>query len=175
VEWKPFKYGERSLDLSHLNSFEFEFIVAAKDGKPEQRYVIRVDFGLHCFTADRKDGEAYSSELEYSDSRETRLFDFNRYQLSMRLPGIVRRTVEGKCFHGLSGNFYARERLDSGESYYVFFKLSRGSEGQHLTVFVVSAYVPDLASQPTAKSAKPIRFSVLAYNTSVGKPIRRPR
>ena len=50
VKRHPFKLGEREFDLSHLGTFELEYIVPAKGEKPEQRYFINVDFSMHCFT-----------------------------------------------------------------------------------------------------------------------------
>lgn len=177
MRWRAFRLAEREFDLSHLNDLSFEFIIDAKEGKPEQRYQIDVIFGLHCFTKASDTSVSYSSDLEYADARETRLFNHERYDLSKSLPAIVTKIGLRKCFHGRDGNFYVIEkiRLANAEvAYFVFFKLSLGSS-ERLNLFVSSAYVPDAEFQPTPRERKPIRFGVIAYNVKNGRAIKRPR
>lgn len=177
MRWRAFRLAEREFDLSHLDDLSFQFITAAKDRKSELRYQIDVIFGLHCFTKKLDSSlSSYSSDLEYSDARETRLFDYERYDLSKHLPAIIPQI--GKCFHAFgNGNFYltkALEIADKKVTYFIYFKLSRGS-GQRLNLFVSSAYVPTAESQPSPRERKPIGFGVIAYNISHGLPIKRPR
>ena len=79
MKWRAARIGDRVYDLSHLHPFSFDFVVAAKDGKPEQRYGIDVIFSLHCFSRGIPAGAAYLADLAYADSREVRLFDEQRY------------------------------------------------------------------------------------------------
>lgn len=174
--WRAFRLADREFDLSHLNDLSFEFVIDAKEGKPEQRYQVDAIFGLHCFTKAGDTSASYSSDLEYADARETRLFDHGRYDLSRRLPAIVTGIGLRKCFHGRDGNFYVIEKIrlaDAEVAYFVFFKLSRGL-GERLNLFVSSAYVPDAEFQPTPRERKPIRFGVIAYNVKSGRSIKRP-
>jgi hypothetical protein len=114
-------------------------------------------------------GESYAAELEYGDSRETRLFDLGRYRKSLLLPEIIKSLDRRKCYHGRDANFFSIELSDS-EEYLIFFKPSK-SRG-NCKLYVQSAYVA--GGIPKPKIRKPIKFSVIVYNTMTGRPIRRP-
>jgi hypothetical protein len=73
VRWSFATIAGKTCDLSHLDPFEFEFVIPEKDGKPAQLYRINVEFSLHCFTRGIRAGESYAADMTYSDSRETRL------------------------------------------------------------------------------------------------------
>jgi hypothetical protein len=135
MKWRAAGIGGRRYDLSHLHPFSFDFVVPARDGKPEQRYGIDVIFSLHCFSRGIRQGEVYVADLAYADSREVRLFDEQRYTHSLQLPGIIRSIGVRRCFHTGYGNFFTVELIDAkGErvEYTVYFKLSRapGRESQ---------------------------------------------
>ncbi len=150
-----------------------------KGGRPQQRYAIDVLFSWHCFTRGIAPGENFSRALTYSRGRETRLFDERRYHLSKKLPGILGGIGSRKCFHTGRGNFFTVELLDEEGNrieYTIFFKVSRRSKPRELTLRVESAYVrggrvPLRRSHPP----RPIRFSVIAYNTATGKRIKEPK
>jgi hypothetical protein len=129
MRWKPASIGGELRDLSHLHPFSFEYVVPAKEGLPEQIYKINVEFSLHCFTRSHQKGEPLLAELQYSDSRETSLFDETRYRLSYRLPELIRTLGKRKCYHTTHGNFVTVEIVDSEETldYSVYFKVSRSS------------------------------------------------
>jgi len=178
MRWRAARVGERTFDLSHLHPFSFDFVVAAKDGKPEQRYGIDVIFSLHCFSRGIPAGEAYSADLAYADSREVRLFDEQRFLFSLRLPEVVLSVATRPCFHTGHGNFFTVELVDAqGErvEYKVYFKLSRASSKGRLNLYVQSAYVQESIARAPRESRKPIRFSVIAYNVAVGKAIKAPK
>ena len=61
---------------------------------------------MHCFTHSVRDGESYSSDLEYRYGNETRVFDEERYDLSKLLPEIVRTISDRKCYHAKDRNFF---------------------------------------------------------------------
>jgi hypothetical protein len=164
LKWKPFELGDKSYDLSHLDPFSVEFVVEAKDGKPAQSYQIEIEFSMHCFTREIRSGDFYSSAFEYSDSREARLFDEDRYQLSKRLPEIVRNVPRRKVFHGKDGNFCTVEKIPAENGarfldYEVFFKISRSRDV--LNLYVQSGYIPEDA-KPLDRS-KPVKFSTSAF------------
>jgi hypothetical protein len=105
MKWRAARIGATAYDLSHLHPFSFDFVVAAKDGKPEQRYGIDVIFSLHCFSRGIGAGESYVADLAYADSREVRLFDEQRYKQSLRLPEVIRSIGDRRCFHTGYDNF----------------------------------------------------------------------
>jgi hypothetical protein len=178
MKWRAARIGERLCDLSHLHPFSLDFIVAAKDCKPEQRYAIDVIFSLHCFSRAIRAGERHLPELEYADSREVRLFDEQRYAHSFRLPAIIRSIGDRRCFHTGHDNYLTVELIDSrGErvEYTVYFKLSRAARKGRLNLYVQSAYVQDWIPRTRQGPRKPIRFSVIAHNVTVGKGIKVPQ
>jgi hypothetical protein len=139
MKWRPARIGDRTYDLCHLHPFSFDFVVAAKDGKPEQRYGIDVIFSLHCFSRGIAEGAAYLADLAYADSREVRLFDEQRYTQSLRLPEVIRSIGDRRCFHTGHDNFFTVELIDAqGErvEYTVYFKLSRAPSKGRLNLYV---------------------------------------
>ena len=170
MQWASFTHNEKRYCLEHLDSHAVQIVITAKGDKPAQIYRLNVDYSLHCFTRGAKAEEAIPNDLAYADSREVRIFDFERYELSKRLPVIIADLAERKCFHDHHGNFYVVELVDAeGRTRYysIFFKLSKAGKRQGLNLFVSSAHAR--SELPYAKSQKPIRFRVLVYNVHRGK------
>jgi hypothetical protein len=173
MQWKPFVHQGKMYPLDHLHPFSFDLVIPAKNSNPQRCYQINIGFSLHCFSRSPAKDEAIPADLSYSDSRETRVFDFYRYQLSLGLPGIVRNLADRPCFHDRHGNFYVFEILDDDgvtRYYSVFFTLSKAGKKAGLNLFISSAYVKD--ERPYARNVKPIRFRILVHNTWIRKGIR---
>lgn len=178
MKWRAARIGERVYDLSHLHPFSFDFVIAGRYGKPEQRYCIDVIFSLHCFSRGITAEEQYPADWAYADSREVRLFDEQRYMHSLRLPEVIRSIGGRRCFHTGHDNFFTVELIDGqGEriEYTVYFKLSRASSKGRLNLYVQSAYVQEKIPRTRPSPRKPIRFSVIVYNVAVGKVIKVPK
>lgn len=79
-KWDDFIYQGHTYSLKHLSSHELFF----KGKKSDYRFVIT--YGLHCFA---KNDTQYSIPINYSDSRETRSVDLERYNASKYLKGIL--------------------------------------------------------------------------------------
>ena len=177
MKWHAPHIGGKEYDLSHLHPFAWDLVVQGKDGKPERRYGIDVTFSLHCFTKGKREAQTpYASELEYSDSRETRLFDNARYELSFQLPHIIRTIDSRPCFRTGHGNFFTIKMQDAdgrAVEYTVYFKVSRSSHKGRLNLYVESAYVQNSIPRRKASPRKPIRFYVIAFNVQNNKPIAR--
>lgn len=177
IAWKPFNYAGAVYDLSHLHPQWHTFVQPAKGEAPARRYEVRVGYGLHCFTRGIK-SETFADPLCYSDSRETRIFDFRRYELSHGLPAIVEDLPHAKCFHTDRGNFFVVRRVDAvtgaQEDYEVYFNTFQCSaKPGALNLFVQSAYIRDQAHQSRPKR-KPIGFFIVLYNRQAGRPINPP-
>ncbi len=173
MKWSAFVHQGSRYDLSHLDAFSYNFVIPAKDDKPEQVYRLNVDFSIHCFTRGAKTNEAIPAELAYSDSRETRIFDFDRYNRSKMLRGIVESLGQKKCLHDRHGNFYVFEIIDSDGSkayYSVFFTVSRSGKTPGLNLFVTTAHIRP--QPPYVSNPKPIRFGVIVHNVWHGKPVK---
>ena len=178
MQWKPFQFCGKIYDLAHLHPRSVTYVQAAKGATPARVYRVDVIFGLHCFTRGRDLDVTRENALLYRDDRETRVFDFVRYELSKRLPEIVEGLAQRKCYHTGRGNFFSVEIVrEDGQvvEYDVFFVASRSSVKGKINLFVQSAYVRDAnhASSPPVK--KPIGFFVILFNTLNNKPINVPK
>src|ERR1051325_11560567 len=111
IRWKPFEYQGEIYDLTHLHPRIVQYEQTAKDNRPARYYTVNVICGLHCFTRGRDEWENPDRSLLYSDTRETRIFDFQRYQLSIYLPRIVDELQKRKCYHTGKGNFFTVEMI----------------------------------------------------------------
>jgi hypothetical protein len=171
VQWKDFEHDGVPCDLRHLYPRTLQFERLAQGDKPAVIFTVDVIFSMHCFTRELPSGGYYRG-LTYSDARETRLFDFERYELSKRLPGIIETLAQRKCFQTGHGNFVTVEVVrEDGVSvnYHVFFTASKSDRKGRVNIYVQSAYAPD---RKIGTSGKPIRFLVILYNTLNKLPIR---
>jgi hypothetical protein len=176
MKWQPFLHQNVAYDLSHLHPRSIIYEQPAEDGKPAIQYPVEVSFSLHCFTRGIEESERPDRTLLYSDSRETRVFDFQRYELSKQLTDIVQDLARRKCYNTGKGNFFTVVVTgDQGQEveYDIFFEASR-SPKKGLVLFVQSAYLRD-AQHGSKPRAKPIRFYVILYNTLNNKPIKMPQ
>lgn len=179
IRWVPFQYDGTTYDLSHLHPRSVIFRQAAADGKPEREYAVQVIFGLHCFTRNPKNGEpAPEPALWYSDSRESRIFDFGRYELSKQLPGVIEQLLERKCYHSGKGNFFVVELVTVDglkAEYEIYFDASRALIKGIINLYVQSAYVRDQKHAMNRPTRKPIRFQIILFNIANGQSIRIPK
>jgi hypothetical protein len=174
VLWAPFTKGNVTYDLTHLHPKTLTFEQPAKENRPSRKYVVEVEFGLHCFTCGFEGDDNIDRELIYSDARESRLFDFDRYELSKRLLEIVENLPSRKCYHTDHGNFFTVEMIKSNGTtaqYEVYFTLSRSSKKGSLNLYVQSAYVRDCGHK-TNQRRKSVGFFVLLFNTLTDRPIK---
>lgn len=171
MKWKSFTHEAIEYDLEHIHPFEFEFTAPAAARRPERIYKLQVLFSMHTFTRGLKQDE-YVPDLLYRDNREVRAFDFLRYELSKKLPDIVKQLGERRCYHTNHGNFFTIELVDENDQqndYEVYFKLSRANRKGWLNLFIESAYVRDDEHHSTQPKKRKIRFQVIAYNVMQGR------
>jgi hypothetical protein len=160
MQWQAFVHDNQTYDLTHLWSRTTTYEWAAQGNKPGCRYNVEIDFGLHCFTKGRIDGQD-DRALLYSDAREVRVFDFQRHELSKLLPEIVDGLATRKCYHTGKGNFFSLEAtIQKGEKvdYEIFFEASRTTKKGVLRLFVQSAYIRDRRHNSNAPKRRPIRL-----------------
>lgn len=173
VRWEPHTdYKGRSFPLNHLHPFRFKYQLPAHNNKPEQEVTIQVGFSMHCFTRKSTQGDP-RSEL-YSDNRETRTFDYERYELSQYLKQIAQSLDQRKCQSSTRDNFLTVGPVTyQGEQvcYGVFFNLKKLPRNELLLV-IQSAYKLDPA-KPMPKKGK-IRFKVLVGKTLRGTKPKKP-
>jgi GT2 family glycosyltransferase len=118
------------------------------------------------FTVFRLDfSHAIDPRLFHSDSRETRTFDFDRYELSKLLPAIVESLATRKCFQTNRSDFVTVELICEGEktvNYHVYFTVSKAAKRGYLNLYISSAYV---ANRKAGSSGRSINFLVILHRT----------
>ncbi len=172
VPWTPFTHADTVYDLGHLHPCELLYEQPAQGEKPAVTYSVDVTFSLHCFTRSIPKQGPYDRSLLYRSSLEERLFDPVRYEYSKRLPDIVRTLGQRKCMKTGHGNFFTVELIDQNGTtvdYDVFFTAAKSSRRGRITLFIQSAFVREKKKLP---AGKPVRFTVILYNTLNNKPIR---
>lgn len=170
VQWKDFIYKGTVYELGHLAPFTLQWERPAKDKRPATVFTVDVTFSFHCFTSDPD--ELYDSKLRYSDARETRMFDFERYELSKRLPEIVRSMSTRQCLHAGRGNFVTIDIVaEDGQTkrYHVFFEPSKSSIKGRVNLYIQSGYVP---TRPVKHTKMPMNFLYILHNTLNGTPFK---
>jgi hypothetical protein len=171
--WKDFVLDEQTYDLSHLKAHWAEYLDRRNAEKPIT-YRFIVTYGLHCFT---KGSEALSPEdsrkLMYKAPRESREFNFERYELSKLLPSIVQSLGDKETFVAHAGHGqYATVKIVNAEGcevdYFVPFSVFR--ETKKLRLHVRSAYT---RPEGIGKVRK-VGFFVIANNRRLNKPLPKP-
>ena len=135
TEWESFNYKEKEYPLGHLQAHE----VIYKGIKSNYKFL--VTYSLHCFA---KDGQEHSIPLTYSDSRETRQINMERYQASKKLRNIIEKldtkgnilyeTDTEKCFNIEMLNSFS-QKIEPYKICFHFFK-----ENRILRIHVTSAF-----------------------------------
>lgn len=173
IAWLAFTLSEKVYELNHLHPSTKNLVIPTKGNMPERKLTLAVSYSLHCFTRRIKEGEVVSNELWYSDSRESRVFDENRWKLSFHLPQIISTLEKRKCLHTGREEFVTVQIVHEGVEleYAVFFTVTKSNKsGIDLNLFINSAHE---RTEPL-RYTKPIRFQFIALNRYLRKPIKPP-
>jgi hypothetical protein len=177
MRWSFFSYGGQIYDLSHLDPQVHTFVQSASERNVEKRYSVNIEFSLHCFTRKPLIAGDTKGPLGYGDSRESRIFDFSRYEHSKDLLTVIQRLPLASCYHTQHGNFFTIKTVTcsgSIEEYEVYFVVSRSSkEKVMLNLFVQTAYVRD-SGHRNRPNRKKIGFFVILNNVLRNVAIRPP-
>jgi len=133
--WKPLIVDGETVDLSHLEPFEYQII-------PKGSMVpatIRVIFNNHCFSKEFESAR-HGAPLPatHVSSHERRGFDPTRYELSKLLPARV-RDFDGKRIAQTHNGTLACVTHADGREYAIFFTLSKTGAAA-CEMFLISAY-----------------------------------
>jgi hypothetical protein len=173
IAWKNFILNGDIYDLSHLNAHWVEYL-DQRDEENHITYKFIVTYGLHCFTKDSDDLSSEESQLlMYSAPRESRQFNFERYQLSKQLPSIINSLgyKETLVCHAGYRKFATVKILDSNGievDYYVVFAVFK--EVKNLRLHVLSAY----PKYEGIGKVKKVGFFVIAKNLLNNKKLPKP-
>lgn len=189
--FESFAYRGQVYDLSHLIPFTAIYTqearsLLAEETKPKKQYRCIVEFSGHCFTKspNTRKGETladFPSELHYPLEKETRVFCFERYHYSLRLPEIIRGLASRKCFFTSADSKFLTVEIqtENGRTldYEIYFSLKKSRAKQYdIHLFINSAYIRSDDYKLHGKSVrrKPISFFILLNNTLSSKRIKKP-
>lgn len=183
--YDSFFYQDTELSLSHLDTFYVEYVQPAKGDKDEKIYRCLIEFSHHCFTKSpnihkNEKLSDYSQSLHYKTEKETRIWDWERYELSKKLPSILRNIDKQKCFFTSANDKFLTVSIQNrnGESvdYEIYFSLKK-SHTCDVHIFINRAYLRSDDYKPSSGKLKrkPISFFVLLTNTIMNKRIRKPK
>lgn len=168
MEWRPKRIAGRVYDLNHLHPFLLEVKPKAENAPT---YVVRVSFGLHCFTRGLMADDGL--DLYVRHDRELRCFCFERYELSKELADMIRYAAGGRAYFGEKANFLIVESVSKANAPYVAFfgiEKAKKKDSYDAAMFVTSAHL---------RPALPDRLPAVSFATVVdysvrGQPLRRP-
>ena len=177
IRWKPHIGADGTpYPLHHLHPFRMPYELPENPAHPTRTLHLHVAFGLHTFTRRPIGGE--NPDDWYSDNRETRVFDPDRYRLSFALPNIARELDRRPCqfARAQSGNInYVTVDLGRGVRYGVFFDLQRWRERgpDAVLLMVQSAYELDARKGEPGKGRITLK-ALLGHAIRGTKPKRPP-
>jgi len=163
------------VDLSHLEPLEVTF----HSQKLGRNLTFRVRFANHVFTDHFKDGIHDPARL-IMDGKERRVYCQTRYDLSKRLPDMMRdlpNQAVARSRHGR--NFVYATTLNDGQGghYPCFFKLEKERATRHqIAIFVESAYgvtAEEMANK--LLGSRSMSFALLCADTFHVAPIRKSK
>lgn len=166
---KKLEIDGKTYNLNHLSPFSLNVNLPPKGNKQAISFTLKIRFSTHCVSEDWVEHPTVSF---LDEGGKDRFFSFARYNLSLRLPSLLRGLPERQCYFASSRNFLTVEITeDGGESknYHIYFSVKKIREG--VSVLVESAYVPN---NPERQSKK-IKGKVILSNTYNGKKIARSR
>lgn len=178
----PFVYQSNTHSLAHLEPFVYTYIVTAVKNKPERRYVVYVEFTLHCFTKTQQATDDPALFYCFDRDGSPRSFNLERWNLSIQLPGIIRGlltqrvhfTAERKGKH--RDNFITVplvQQNGSAVNYEVYFKVFKPGRKTYLEV--ESAYTRAVDSSNAPSLGRKIGFAVILQKIFNGEPLFKLR
>ena len=177
MQWKPFTFDGKTYELTHLHPRACSYRQPEKAGNPARSYDVDVLFSLLCFTRAIEPSETPAAGILYSDNREIRIFDFQRYEFSKRLPAIFESLAQRKCYHTGKGNFFSVDIVNENgtvSEYDIFFAASRSSK-EGATEFVCAKRLcARCAARKQQAEKETIGFYVILFNVLQDKPIKVP-
>jgi hypothetical protein len=174
------QYRGTRWDLSHLKPFAIRWALKLGTLEPFPVDVV-VLFACHCFTHeidhDERSREDIPEDEIFSDGRETRVLDLERYEMSRNyLPSLIQELEQRhiQIADPSRPNFFSYEVTDrAGKSttYAVFFEVQKDAKRKkRLILRVQSAYVVELNKRQ--RNAKKVTFGKLLSTTYLGTPIK---
>jgi hypothetical protein len=174
----PVSFRGITWDLSHLDSFVFRL-----DPGVGLKIDVVVIFSCHCFTRSVPKDSLLRSQIPndeiYSDGKEERVLDTQRYELSkLLLRPLVTGLPERRIIiaNHEQGNFMTVHVHDSNGAnsiYGVFFDTEKDRERKgRIFLRIQSAYILDNGLTKRQKTAKRVKWLTLLKATYEGRKIK---
>lgn len=148
MTWQPFidANGTR-YELRHLAPALVTYQLPRTVMQRPRDVVVRVTYGMHCFTRDPKPEEEVNAGNVYFRNPEGRVFCVDRWTLTTDLPRIMDSFLERTCWETDRRNhvLFSSAQTADGKEYAVFFALRGASPGRDwdATLLVISAHARD--------------------------------
>jgi hypothetical protein len=174
--WPPHEVAGQAYDLSHLHPIRYPLLLPARPNQPAKEVEVRVGFSAHTFTTGCLIAE-YPDAQYSTGPRDLRKFCPDRYELSKKLPEVVRNLDGRKCFFADRDNYFIVEMPDAlpaGFEYWVFFDVRGVGEPGAVLLFVQSAYAGDSTKSPRGRKGEKVGFRVLVSKALQGSRAAPP-
>lgn len=148
--------------MAHLQPFEMVFQVAGA------ALTVKFEFGFHCFTDDKGDGETLFHK------GERRYFCASRYNCSSQLRDYIeRRFFEGVAVpHNSKNGGGQRYFCLDLHDYAIFFSISKPAGTTNLLKLrVISAYEVDTWGRPSLPKGRPFNVRYILEMRNQGKSV----
>lgn len=166
--WEPLRVGLELYDISHLEPFSFEIRPTGWD----ETALVAVKFHDHCFTESfTLQKHSHVVRSNNSSQHERRGSSPDRYELSRRLPALV-RSLDGKRISQTRSGGLVRIDLADGRNYGIFFTIRR-NDPKNCDLFVMSAY-PFNADRRAIAVTGEMKFNVAVARVLAGKRPKFP-
>ncbi len=167
--WKRLVIDGKEISLKHLEPFRFELMPDVS----LREFTIEVTFNNHCFneTYDPKRHKA-SLPTSHSDRHGLRAFNERRYELSQKMPEIIRQ-LSGKRIAQTRNGTLVRVSLDDGVDYAIYFNL-RKMNTELCKMYVVSAYPLEPGQRNRVVATGEMKFEVAVRLVMRGKAPKFP-
>jgi len=136
-KWKNFEYEGKTYCLKHLSFHSVNFF----DKKENKNYVVYVTYSFHCFAKNYSHIDLESEEskkLMYHTKKESRHFNFERYDLSFKIKDMINALNEYPKFYKGGYDKFLVCKDENGQNYIVCLKIFK--ENKKLRIHIESAY-----------------------------------
>jgi hypothetical protein len=161
MQWTDLDINGTTKSMAHLQPLEMIFDVA---GQP---LTVRFEFGFHCFSDDKGNGQALFHK------GERRYFCATRYFCSRQLRDYIeRRFIDGVAVPHNSRKGGQRYFCLDLHEYAIFFSISKPAQTQnYLRLHVISAYVVENWGRHSLPRGKPYNVRYILKMRNEGKSV----
>jgi hypothetical protein len=166
---RPIFYKGREIAFGHLDPFFFTCLCS----RIGRELKIETRFSNHVFTIGFDPEVHQKSQIVIRDSSGPRVFDPDRYEMSLQLPDLIRSLPKCKVTQNPAERNYVYAAVFPADSYYhAFFTVQKADKPSgDLKLHVESAY-SKATPVPNYNPPRRIRFDALATKTYHKEPVR---